>query len=111
MCIASQQFYPALISGGSNTQHLRHVMDVWLAGMYWLVLAECKPCCLLQTLVLSTNSWVGGRNNALGIIYLVIGGLGFLTAVIFFCSYHLNKKRKAFADPAYLSWNQTDLIH
>lgn len=64
-----------------------------------------------KSLVLSTHSWVGGHNNALGGIMLCIGGLTFLTAVIFFCSYHLNRKRRAYADPSYLSWNQTNLVH
>lgn len=66
---------------------------------------------VLQWVVLTTNSWVGGHNNALGSIMLTIGGLAFLTAIIFFCLYHLNKKRRKFADPNYLSWNRTSLVH
>lgn len=61
--------------------------------------------------ILTTNSWVGGHNNALGGIMVTIGSLAFLTAVIFFCSYHLNKKRRGYADPNYLSWNRTSLVH
>lgn len=63
-----------------------------------------------KTIVISTHSWVGGHNNALGGIMLAIGGLAFLTAMIFFCSYHLNKHRRAFADPTRLSWNRTNLV-
>jgi len=36
-----------------------------------------------QELVLSTNSWMGGKNLFLGIAYLVVGGLAFLAALSF----------------------------
>jgi len=41
---------------------------------------------------------------------LTIGGLAFLTAIIFFCSYHLNKHRRPYADASRLSWNRTNLV-
>ncbi|DBB12141.1 hypothetical protein WJX82_010754 [Trebouxia sp. C0006] len=63
-----------------------------------------------KLIVLSTHSWVGGHNNALGGIMLTIGGLAFLTAIIFFCSYHLNKHRRPYADASRLSWNRTNLV-
>ncbi|KAA6416964.1 MAG: hypothetical protein FRX49_13064 [Trebouxia sp. A1-2] len=64
-----------------------------------------------KLIVLSTHSWVGGHNNALGGIMLTIGGLAFLTAIIFFCSYHLNKHRRPYADASRLSWNRTNLVN
>lgn len=70
-----------------------------------------NDCVLVQWIVLTTNSWVGGHNNALGGIMVTVGSLAFITAIIFFCSYHLNKKRRVYADPNYLSWNRTSLVH
>lgn len=34
--------------------------------------------------VLSENSWVGGKNNFLGIVFIVLGALAFLIAISFF---------------------------
>ena len=60
----------------------------------------------VQAIVLSTLSWVGGKNNVLGIIFIVVGALCFLTAVVFFCCYYLNRKRRRFGDEMELSWNK-----
>lgn len=35
-------------------------------------------------LVLTENSWVGGKNDFLGILFIVLGGLAFLIAISFF---------------------------
>ena len=34
--------------------------------------------------VISENSWVGGKNNFLGIVFIVLGALAFLIAISFF---------------------------
>ena len=60
----------------------------------------------LQAIVLSTLSWVGGKNNVLGIVFIVVGALCFLTAIVFFCCYYLNSKRRKFGDEMQLSWNK-----
>ena len=39
--------------------------------------------------IISTNSWVGGRNNFLGACYLAVGGLCLLAALVFFLGYDL----------------------
>lgn len=105
------------LSIATNGQHvvrpLACISVMWLGDgatvyVFGLLFKRLKFWLLLQWVIYSTNSWVGGRNNALGIIFLVMGGLAFVTAVIFFCSYHLNKKRRAFADPSNLSWNQPE---
>ncbi|KAJ3679271.1 hypothetical protein LUZ60_017282 [Juncus effusus] len=57
-----------------------------------------------KKLVLSTASWLGGKNDFLGLAYLTVGGLCFFLAM-FFTLLYLIKPRKL-GDPAYLSWNR-----
>ncbi|XP_057986109.1 ALA-interacting subunit 3 isoform X2 [Hevea brasiliensis] len=57
-----------------------------------------------KKLVLSTTSWLGGKNDFLGIAYLTVGGLCFFLAMCFTVVY-LVKPR--LGDPSYLSWNRT----
>ncbi|OAY83070.1 ALA-interacting subunit 1-like [Ananas comosus] len=57
-----------------------------------------------KKLVLSTSSWLGGKNDFLGIAYLTVGGLCFFLATSFTIVY-LIKPRKL-GDPSYLSWNR-----
>jgi Na+-transporting methylmalonyl-CoA/oxaloacetate decarboxylase gamma subunit len=62
--------------------------DSWTGGP-----PRRRPCSVAQTserrrggaqeVVLSTNSWMGGKNLFLGVAYLVVGGLAFLTALAF----------------------------
>jgi hypothetical protein len=63
----------------------------------------------MQSIVLSTNGWMVGRNLFLGIVYLVVAGLALLTSVAFLCAYHLGCfgliKRRKFGDISQLSWN------
>ncbi|XP_010941704.1 ALA-interacting subunit 3 isoform X1 [Elaeis guineensis] len=60
-----------------------------------------------KKLVLSTTSWLGGKNDFLGIAYLTVGGLCFFLATAFTVVY-LVKPRKL-GDPSYLSWNRSPL--
>ncbi|CAL9095079.1 unnamed protein product [Musa acuminata var. zebrina] len=62
-----------------------------------------------KKLVLSTSSWLGGKNDFLGIAYLAVGGLCFFLAVAFTIVY-LVKPRKL-GDPSYLSWNRNPAGH
>eukprot|EP01018_Ginkgo_biloba_P030317 Gb_23087 [translate_table: standard] len=45
-----------------------------------------------KKLVLSTTSWLGGKNDFLGIAYLTVGGLCFFLATVFFLA-HMIKPR------------------
>lgn len=57
-----------------------------------------------KRLVLSTTSWIGGKNDFLGIAYLTVGGLCLFLAISFILLYVI--KPRPLGDPAYLSWNR-----
>ncbi|KAJ9147214.1 hypothetical protein P3X46_029397 [Hevea brasiliensis] len=57
-----------------------------------------------KKLVLSTTSWIGGKNDFLGRAYLTVGGLCLFLAVSFLLVYVI--KPRPLGDPAYLSWNK-----
>lgn len=57
-----------------------------------------------KKLVLSTTSWLGGKNDFLGIAYLTVGGLCFFLAMVFTVIYLV--KPRQLGDPSYLSWNR-----
>ncbi|KAK4285636.1 hypothetical protein QN277_002307 [Acacia crassicarpa] len=58
-----------------------------------------------KMLVLSTTTWLGGKNNFLGIAYLSVGGLCFFLAMAFTIIYFI--KPRQLGDPSYLSWNRS----
>ncbi|KAF8019489.1 hypothetical protein BT93_G0236 [Corymbia citriodora subsp. variegata] len=55
-------------------------------------------------LVLSTASWIGGKNDFLGVAYLAVGGICLFLAIAFILVYVL--KPRPLGDPNYLSWNR-----
>ncbi|KAL3820887.1 hypothetical protein ACJIZ3_006792 [Penstemon smallii] len=57
-----------------------------------------------KKLVLSTTSWLGGKNSFLGIAYLTVGGMSFFLAMVFVVIYLI--KPRQLGDPSYLSWNR-----
>ncbi|XP_047308279.1 ALA-interacting subunit 5-like [Impatiens glandulifera] len=57
-----------------------------------------------KRLILSTTSWIGGKNDFLGIAYIVVGGLSLFLALVFLLLYIFNPR--PLGDPAYLSWNK-----
>jgi len=56
-----------------------------------------------KKVVLSTTSFLGGKNSFLGIAYLSVGGLCFFLAMVFLLM-HINKPR-LLGDTEYLLWN------
>ncbi|KAG8067918.1 hypothetical protein GUJ93_ZPchr0005g15128 [Zizania palustris] len=64
-----------------------------------------------KALVLSTTSWIGGKNNFIGVAYMAVGGISLLVALAFV---GLNVvKPRTLGDPSYLSWNKEspDYLH
>ncbi|ONK60810.1 uncharacterized protein A4U43_C08F22900 [Asparagus officinalis] len=57
-----------------------------------------------KKVVLSTTTWIGGKNDFLGIAYLSVGGLCFFLALSFTMIYLLYPRQ--LGDPSYLSWNR-----
>ncbi|XP_022777099.1 ALA-interacting subunit 1-like isoform X2 [Durio zibethinus] len=58
-----------------------------------------------KKLVLSTTSWIGGKNDFLGVAYITVGGLCLFLAVSFILLYVI--KPRPLGDPSYLSWNRS----
>ncbi|KAL2942855.1 ALA-interacting subunit 1 [Bienertia sinuspersici] len=58
-----------------------------------------------KRLVLSTTSWIGGKNDFLGVGYLTVGGLSLALGLGFILVYVF--KPRAIGDPSYLSWNRS----
>ncbi|KAI4390185.1 hypothetical protein MLD38_002322 [Melastoma candidum] len=75
------------------------VIDVTLGNNYNTYSFNGK-----KKLVLSTTSWLGGKNDFLGIAYLTVGGLCFFLAMAFTVVYLV--KPRQLGDPSYLSWNR-----
>ncbi|KAJ8773903.1 hypothetical protein K2173_009334 [Erythroxylum novogranatense] len=57
-----------------------------------------------KTVILSTTTWIGGRNQFLGIAYLSVGSLCLFIAILFILVFVL--RPRPLADPSYLSWNK-----
>lgn len=57
-----------------------------------------------KRLVLSTTTWIGGKNDFLGIAYISIGGICLFFAISFILLYVI--KPRPLGDPSYLSWNK-----
>ncbi|XP_020535786.2 ALA-interacting subunit 3-like isoform X1 [Jatropha curcas] len=62
-----------------------------------------------KKLLLSTTSWMGGKNDFLGKAYLIIGGFCLLLAINFILVYVM--KPRALGDPSHLSWNRNPVGH
>jgi len=52
--------------------------------------------------VLSTSSWIGGKNDFLGISYLVVGSLCFVSAILFLIKHKISPRN--FGDVSLIEW-------
>jgi hypothetical protein len=57
-----------------------------------------------KNLVLSTTSWLGGKNPFLGYAYMVVGAACILLAIIFFLKHFISGRRQG--DTSYLDWSK-----
>jgi len=57
-----------------------------------------------KSFVISTISWIGGKNDFLGYAYIVVGAACFLIGAIFLCKHWASPRKMA--DITYLNWNQ-----
>ncbi|KAJ2170110.1 alkylphosphocholine resistance protein lem3, partial [Coemansia sp. RSA 551] len=57
-----------------------------------------------KSIVISTTSFIGGRNPVLGIAFIAVGGLCVLLGCIFAIRHFYRPRR--LGDHTYLSWNQ-----
>ncbi|CAH1415288.1 unnamed protein product [Lactuca virosa] len=57
-----------------------------------------------KKIILSTASWIGGKNDFFGIAFLTIGGICLFMAINFIFLYVF--KPRPLGDPTYLSWNR-----
>ncbi|KAL0324527.1 UNVERIFIED_CONTAM: ALA-interacting subunit [Sesamum calycinum] len=57
-----------------------------------------------KKLVISTTTWIGGKNDFLGRVYVTVGGICLLIAITYIIFYLV--KPRPLGDPAYLSWNK-----
>lgn len=87
----------------------RNDNDVLRAGFYRIDIQDNYPVAMFhgtKSIVLSTVSWVGGRNPFLGIAYIVVAGILILLGLIFTAK-HLIRPRRL-GDMSLLSWNQEE---
>ncbi|XP_043696178.1 ALA-interacting subunit 3-like [Telopea speciosissima] len=62
-----------------------------------------------KKLVISTTSWIGGKNDFLGIAYLMVGGMCLFLAISFILIYVI--RPRPLGDPSFLSWNRNPAGH
>eukprot|EP00163_Fabomonas_tropica_P011987 TRINITY_DN2302_c3_g2_i1.p1 TRINITY_DN2302_c3_g2~~TRINITY_DN2302_c3_g2_i1.p1 ORF type:complete len:296 (-),score=91.86 TRINITY_DN2302_c3_g2_i1:1060-1947(-) len=58
-----------------------------------------------KSIVLSTTKWLGGKNNFLGLAYIIVGSLCLLLAILFALKHMMSPR--ALGDTSYLQWNRT----
>ncbi|KAL3645208.1 ALA-interacting subunit 3 [Castilleja foliolosa] len=57
-----------------------------------------------KKIVISTTTWIGGKNNFLGRVYIAVGGLCLIIGVAYIIVYLV--RPRPLGDPSYLSWNR-----
>ncbi|CAL5187073.1 unnamed protein product [Lathyrus oleraceus] len=57
-----------------------------------------------KKLVLSTATWIGGKNDLIGILFLTVGGVCLFLSLFFTIGYFV--KPRQLGNPSHLSWNR-----
>ncbi|KAJ1734192.1 alkylphosphocholine resistance protein lem3 [Coemansia biformis] len=87
--------------------YMKNTDDVMKSGIYQVKVVmnyDTRSFGGTKSIVISTTSFIGGRNPVLGIAFIVVGGLCVLLGCIFAIR-HLYRPRRL-GDHTYLSWNQ-----
>ncbi|OAQ70635.1 CDC50 family protein [Pochonia chlamydosporia 170] len=85
---------------------MRNDADKLVSGIYQITIDDHFPTIEYKgtkSILLTTRTVMGGRNNFLGIAYIAVGGVCILLGAIFTAT-HLIRPRKL-GDHTYLSWN------
>ncbi|KAH6828919.1 ALA-interacting subunit 1 [Perilla frutescens var. hirtella] len=61
-----------------------------------------------KKLVISTATWIGGKNDFIGRMYMAVGGTSLVLALVFSLLYVF--KPRPLGDPSYLSWNKNPIL-
>ncbi|GFP99077.1 ala-interacting subunit 1 [Phtheirospermum japonicum] len=61
-----------------------------------------------KKLVISTATWIGGKNDFLGRMYMTVGGASLCFAILFALLFII--KPRPLGDPNYLSWNKNPTL-
>ncbi|KAJ2743167.1 alkylphosphocholine resistance protein lem3 [Coemansia sp. BCRC 34301] len=87
--------------------YMRNTDDTMISGYYQIDVVmnyDTRSFDGTKSIVISTTSFIGGRNPVLGITFIVVGGLCVLLGCIFAVRHFYRPRR--LGDHTYLSWNQ-----
>ncbi|KAJ2358886.1 alkylphosphocholine resistance protein lem3 [Coemansia erecta] len=87
--------------------YMKNEQDVMKSGIYQLDVVmnyDTRSFGGTKSIVISTTSFIGGRNPVLGIAFIAVGGLCVLLGCIFAIRHFYRPRR--LGDHTYLSWNQ-----
>ncbi|KAJ2720011.1 alkylphosphocholine resistance protein lem3 [Coemansia sp. Benny D115] len=87
--------------------YMKNTKDTMKSGFYQIEVEmnyDTRSFGGTKSIVISTTSFIGGRNPVLGIAFIVVGGLCVLLGCIFAIRHFYRPRR--LGDHTYLSWNQ-----
>lgn len=88
----------------------RNLKDNLEPGTYELEIVDVFPVKEFdgtKSVVISTTSWLGGKNPFLGIAYMTVGTICLIVGILFLVKHVL--KPRQLGDHRYLSWNQNNM--